>query len=137
MKKAQMFIITMVFLVGLLSAVQTYLRTYSAVDISEIMKNNDIYLFENMKEVVNFTVTSTSSCSELKSNLEELEFFLERYKLFGYTMNIDFSLNCNYWYNSPPQKPPVKMSIEIERADYGSKSSTKGYYRIYRSGITP
>lgn len=93
--KGQMFIITMVFLVGLIFAVQNSLSQYSFSDLAQVFEKNDLYLLESIKNSFNETLSSSKSCEELDINLQELEAFLEEKIVAGIIINIDYLLVCD------------------------------------------
>ena len=129
-----MFIVTMVFLAGMISAVQTLLLTYSTLDVSETLSNNDVYLLNNLKDITNQTLASAENCKEFKTRLQELKTFLsDTYGSFGYVMDIDFFINCDNWNNTPPQDAPVAVSLEIKSGSGEYQAVTREYYRIYRN----
>ena len=131
-----MFIIAIVFLAGMLSVVQTSLFAYSVMDISQSMKGNDIFMFENVKDVINDTITSTSDCLELRERLDELKVFLEEpKKFFEYGIKFHALLDCNNWTNSPPAGPPIRGTVEISSISIKPVMVTKYSFIAYRTGI--
>jgi len=91
--KAQMFVITMVFLVGLVFAVQGILSQYGFVDLAKAFEKNHAPLLSSIKNSFNSTLQS-SPCSELDSNLKELELFLENKIVEGTTIELSYSHSC-------------------------------------------
>ncbi len=129
-----MFIVTMIFLAGMISAVQILLLAYSTMDASETLSNNDLYLLNNLKDVTNQTLTSAENCEEFKTRLKELKTFLaDTYGSFEYVTDIDFSVNCDNWNNTPPEDAPVTVSLEIKSGSGGYQTVTREYYRVYRN----
>ena len=68
--KAQMFIITIVFLVGLVFAVQTNLAAYSFLDVAEVFQNSDGLLLKGIKDA--YRNAGSVDCAQSIINLDEL-----------------------------------------------------------------
>jgi len=129
-KKAQMFIITMIFLVGLIFSVQQLLFQYSALDLSAPFRENDIYLLENLKDVVNATIKGEQECSKFSEKMEEFRSYLkEGVPRGGYSVSLNYRLNCANWENSPPNAAPLNLTIRI--VGKGSDtSSVSSFYHL-------
>lgn len=117
--KGQMFVMTMVFLVGLIFVIQQGLMnwyTYS-IDYSTRMQESDYYLFENMKSMAETSLMASSTCSEARDNLNELSFFLNTNIIKGYNLDFVHRLDCGNWANTAPAPPPLNLTIHIKGAD--------------------
>lgn len=126
--KAQMFILTIIFLVGLVYVVQQNLSGYSTLDFSEPFENNDYYIFRNVKDMFNETIRTTEECNDAEKNIDELINFLGRKILYGgFTLDLRYNLNCLYWDNTLPDPAPVDLTIKI----IGKRSETVGSFEIY------
>lgn len=113
-RKGQMFIVTMLFLVGLIFTVQQLLFQYSAIDLSSSFRQNDIYLLENMKDAVNRTIKSTPDCPDFSQKMDELDSFMRSMgPKEGYALSIDYTLNCTRWNNPPSSDPPLNITMHI------------------------
>lgn len=119
MKKGQMFIITMVFLVGLVFVIQQgFMNWFSySIDYSSRMQMSDYYLFENMKSMARTSLMAASSCSEARDNLNELSTFLNTNVIKGYDLDFTYRINCAYWGNTPPNPAPLNLTIHIRGED--------------------
>ncbi len=124
-----MFVITMVFLAGLLLSVQQGLLQYSAVDMRSALSSNDFFLLENIRNVMDITVKNAESCTALKEEIDELEKFMENSLIVSeYFVNIEHEINCNNWYNTPDTGPsPLKLIIKIS----GEKTQTQAAFYLY------
>jgi hypothetical protein len=125
-RKAQMFIIAAIFLVGLIFSVQQLLFQYTALDISAPLRDNDIYLLKNTKNIINQTIKTTPECEDFSKKMEELNDFLNtRIPLRGYVLSIKYRLNCTYWANTYPNNAPLNLTIQI--TGKGSETSSTVY----------
>jgi hypothetical protein len=127
MKKAQMFVVTMIFLMGLIWVVQQNLFGYSFLDFSKPLQEMDYYLFKNVKDVVTLGLKTSVDCTDAKENLEELVYFLNKELISGYSLDLKYKLNCTYWNNTPPLPAPLNLSIHI----IGKETDTTGSFEIY------
>lgn len=128
-KKAQMFIIAAIFLVGLVFSVQQLLFQYTALDISAPLRDNDIYLLKNTKSLVNQTIKTTQDCGDFSKKMEELDDFLDaRIPSRGYILAIKYRLDCAHWDNSYPSTAPLNLTIQI----IGKGSETSSTVYMYR-----
>ncbi|MHA2069933.1 MAG: hypothetical protein ACXABY_36680 [Candidatus Thorarchaeota archaeon] len=132
-----MFVVTIIFLAGLISAVQISLFIYSSMDVSETIARNDLFLYNNLREVINKTVISSVSCTDATANLNELKSFLNNREIqsFEYVINLDFMVECGNWNNYYPADPPILMSINIVSGPGSLQMITKDNLKIYRYGI--
>jgi len=111
-RKAQMFIISMLFLVGLIFSVQQLLFQYTALDLSAPYRENDIYLLKNLKDVVNTTIKKTQECPDFSEKMEELSSYLKSgAQMGGYGLSLDYTLDCSHW--SDTSAPPLNLTIHI------------------------
>jgi len=77
-QKAQMFIVTIIFLAGLVFTVQQLLLQSAAVDAPSSFPKTDYYITESLLDSINATVqVYRQNCSILTSELNILEDFTE------------------------------------------------------------
>ena len=113
-KKAQMFIVTALFMIGLVFTVQQLIFQYTALDLSTPFRENSIYLLRNTKDVINATIRNTPDCEDFRENIRELKDFLDkRVPYGGYSLAIDYKLNCTKWTNTYPQPSPLNVTLQI------------------------
>jgi hypothetical protein len=130
MKKAQMFVITMVFLVGLVFVIQQgFINwfSYSMGFFADIQKN-DYYLLDNVKTMAEQTMENSQSCTEARESLNELKSFLQSRVFSGYFLEFMYRLNCANWNNNPPSPAPLNVTIHIT----GENIDTSGNFFLYR-----
>ena len=128
--KGQMFILTIVFLVGLVFVVQQNLAGYSSFDLSEPFKSNDFHIFRDVRKMFNDTVATSTDCNEARDNLEELNNYLSRKILFGgFTLAMEYSVDCAYWDNPEPAPAPVNLLLRV----VGKNSETVGEFDFYHN----
>ena len=137
MARGQMFVITIIFLAGVISAISFSLYMYSSMDLSETIARNDAFIFKNLKDIVNKTVASSSGCTEAGKNLNELKSFIGRRETqsMEHVIKLDFVMECGKWNNYYPAEPPIRMYLEIVSGTGSSQMITKDYLDAYRSGI--
>jgi len=122
--RGQMFIVTMVFLVGLVFTVHQLLFQYSFIDLSESAQENDFHLFKNTLDAFNQTLQLSNSCTDAQNYLDVLASFLAQ-QIFrgGYSIDIEdtlLTLNCS---NVGTQNPVLKLTIHIIGADTDTRGS--------------
>ena len=128
--KAQMFVLTMIFLMGLIFAVQQLLFQYTALDLSAPFRQNPVYLLENTKNIINRTIRSTPECADFGAKMEEFNDFLNtRVPPGGYIISLSYRLNCTYWNNLPPNPTPLNVSIFIQGRGSEASSILYLYHR--------
>lgn len=130
-KKGQLFLIAIVFMIGMIFIIQQALFQYSSIEMSEPFEREDVELFSNMVEIVNETIKETYYCNETKDSfenkMEEMKMlFLEEHGRV-YSIEIIYALNCSNWNNLPPDLGPLKITISI--ASLGR--DTRGTYEFY------
>lgn len=126
--KAQMFVVTAIFLATMLFAVQQAFITYAKIDMSEPFDTKQVYVLRSIIDSVNDTIinqpeggmSSLEQCREFQQNLEmlldEIKFDVSRE---GYLMESNFVLECPKWSNAYPLPPPLKLSLRLsETYDY-------------------
>ena len=129
-RKAQMFIVTALFMIGLIFTVQQLIFQYTSLDLSAPFRENSIYLLRNTKDVINATIRSTPDCADFTMNIRELKNFLDRRIPYGgYSLAFDYKLNCNNWTSvGPSQSPPLNVTLQI----VGKTSETASRFSLYR-----
>jgi len=138
-RKAQLFLVGIIFITGAISAMQAVLMVYSMLGALEPLRDNDAYLFQNLREVVNATVTGVSDCSELPSILNRLKYFLSGHaRLLEYSTEVTFSVNCSNWNAYPPSPAPVNVYIGLKGRKPSPKTETSAYLDVYNTiGVYP
>ncbi len=96
-KRAQFFIISAVALTMTFLTLNILFNQYFSVDSSSIYSGDEIYLFENMKQLIKDT--SDEKCIESYKNIKELEFIFEEDMLRkGYFFDIQTILKHKIIY---------------------------------------
>ncbi|NIO23008.1 MAG: hypothetical protein GTN38_03210 [Candidatus Aenigmarchaeota archaeon] len=132
--KGQMFVVAMVFLVGLIFVVQQVLFQYTLIDISEPMRLSDTHTIRSLTEDVNRTIKASMQCNgsddSFETYLEELDSVIKKEETGRiYVIYISRSLNCEFWGNSPPAENPLNISIRITGLGKDTTGSFKFYHR--------
>jgi len=117
--KAQMFIVTMIFLIGFIFSVQQNLFQYSEADVPGSMEQNDIYLLWNIRDLFRDTLEGSADCAEAQTRLSTLENYLNT-RIFrgGYVLEVGYQLLCENWESAT--EAPLKLSITLT----GEKTET-------------
>jgi len=92
-RKAEMFIITMIFLIGFVFAVQQNLLQYSVIDISEPLEENDVYLLWNIRELFNESLLDSADCLDAGTRMQGLKNYMDTQILRG-----GYALELNYTF---------------------------------------
>jgi len=132
--KGQMFVVAMVFLVGLMFIAQQVMFQYTALDISEPMRLSDAHVTRSLTDMVNRTIKTNMECSgsddSFETYLEELESVLEREETGRiYIIQLAYSLDCSFWDNQPPDENPLNISIRV----ISLGMDTTGQFKFYHS----
>jgi hypothetical protein len=133
-KKAQMFVITMVFLAGLVFFVQQLLLQYSAVDVSNFPKNDDYYMITNIVEVVNDTIKSSETCDEALNRINELDKFLKEREAGNYIITVKYNkksypnLICSAFNNTIGNETALTLDIRV----ISGNAETEGVFYFYK-----
>ena len=92
-----MFIVTLVFIIGMIFAIQQNLAQYSRVEIGKYFEGDDFILLTNIRASINETVKASESCGELKRNIDEVVMYLEGKNPLGYFVDIKTEIDCDKW----------------------------------------
>lgn len=132
-KKGQFFVVSIVFMVGMIFAVQQVLFNYSRVDMSSPFEIRDAEVFDSVVGVVNRTVKESFYCNDTKDGfqgrLDKLKASL--LEEFGreYSIEILYNLDCSKWGNSPPNPAPLSLSLSVNRQG----RDTRGTFQMYHA----
>jgi hypothetical protein len=102
-RKGQMFIVTMVFLTGLIFAVQQIIYQYSFIDPSDPMQRNDAPLFFAIRDAYNTSINSASSCAIANASVQQLHYWLMGSSMGPYNLELRYNglsspdLDCGRW----------------------------------------
>lgn len=134
LKKGQMFIISIVFFIGMIFVVQQALFNYSAVDMSSAFEIHDAEVFDSILGIVDKTITESYYCNETKDSFQERmeklkASFLEEHGK-EYSIEILYTLDCSNWDNFPPNPAPLSLGLSLSRQG----RDTRGNFQLYHSG---
>jgi hypothetical protein len=137
MAKAQMFIITMVFLAGLIVAVQQILIQYSELDISKGFDRSDSHLIDNIKDMFNRTLESSECCPVALGRVKEMDGFINRrgggsyFLELGYNGNQAVNIRCE---NFNTNDSVLNLSVKVTTAG----TETEGTFSfLAKDGFPP
>lgn len=124
-----MFVVTMLFLIGLIFFVQQLILQYNALDLSAPLRQNEFYLLDNTKDVINLTLKSTPDCPTFRHKMEEYKDFLNtRAAKVDYDLSLSYLLDCAKWGNPQGSNPPLNLTIRV----LGKGSETTSIVYMYR-----
>lgn len=132
--KGQMFIITMVFLTGLVVFVSQMLLSYSAVDVSDVPDRTGGFVIKEYVSIINDTLQSSRNCTDAVDNVRELHGFLERLVTEGYYSKITYDrkaeprIDCDRFNDLSGSVPLFSADIDIMTGF----TDVKGLYDFYR-----
>ena len=94
--KGQMFIVTMIFLVGLIFFVQQTLFGYTALDLSDPFQEDDYYIIKNIEDGVDEIIGTSSTCEEADEKIWDFIEFVRRQNIKrGIEPELGYRLNCS------------------------------------------
>ena len=130
-RKGQLFLVSIVFLIGMIFIVQQALFQYSTIEMSKPFANRDAELFGNIVGVVNRTIAEAYYCNETKDSfgmrMEDIKTsFLEEHGR-EYSIEINYDLNCTRWLAAPPSSPPLWLSVSLT----SQGRNTRGTFNMY------
>ena len=121
-RKAQFFFLSAFTIVTILYFISQWISPYSIPDTSTVAMMEEPYIFNNVKEKAVFAVNGTKSCEDLRYNLEEYKYFVERYA-FEKNIKLDFNYVISPCFSEPPLFPVVvniNMQLRSPSLDLGS-----------------
>lgn len=105
-RKAQFFIISVVFIIASFAAISTYLEDYGAIDSTQITDMNERTIFTNVKSQIKDVIENSAPGNEQERNLEELRLYLVEESLRqGVHLEIDYI---------DPGTEPVTTTLRLE-----------------------
>jgi len=126
-RKAQMFVVTLIFMAEMIFIVQQSLFQYSSIPVTGSFGDFPKEALESTRIAANRTVKAAGGCAEATENMAQLESFLGNRTLPAYSLDLSYSINCNNWGNSYPQ--PEALNLTVSAASIGVELSEN--YRIY------
>lgn len=102
-RKGQMFIVTMVFLTGLIFAVQQIIYQYSFIDPADPMQRDDSPLFFAIRDAYNDTISSAPACGRANASVQQLHSWLMASAMGPYSLELRYNglaspdLDCSKW----------------------------------------
>ena len=118
-RKAQMFIVTMVFMAAMVFSIQGLLLSYARTDIAALHRSSDSYLIENLETIFQHALDSSDDCPEAKTNVIELKGMIGSQIMGGYDLNITGDVTCPW----PATGPDLTMYITVTRESGETKTS--------------
>ena len=112
--KGQMFIISMVFLVGLMVAVQTNLGQYNYVNLADTFREHPGPLLSTLSEDLQSALTFSSDCGEARKRLQQIESDWEGQHIGSINIDLAWTLNCDKWEEKPLTATVRLSSIQGE-----------------------
>ncbi|MFH1229264.1 MAG: hypothetical protein V1678_02470 [Candidatus Aenigmatarchaeota archaeon] len=117
--KGQFFIMTTVIMIYTLMALIQYLYDFSDIDLVQLKKGTELYSIQNIKDVLNSTVISSSfDCNKAESDVNSTEEFLRRQMIYqGINLTIMHRVvSCspvNFYFNFSLRTPEMYTFTEF------------------------
>jgi hypothetical protein len=133
-KKAQMFIVTAVFLSSTLFFLQQALVTYASIDSTKAFRAKEVYVMKNVHDSVTETITSAddgiAGCQQFQKNLDELISLLkDDMSSDGFIIEADYNIDCSLWANNYPSPVPLSLSLRLSET-YDVSGNMFAFYHI-------
>jgi len=109
-KKGQFFVLSAFVIVTILYFISRWMEPYTIIDTSQVALIEEPFIFNNIKEKVEYAILGSKNCVELNYNLEEYKFFVESYAYEkGYDADLNYTIaNCpEEIVPAPPTSPTV------------------------------
>lgn len=132
-----MFIITMVFLMGLVVFVSQLLLSYSIVDVSDIPDRTGVFVVEEYNRMINDTIQSSRNCTDANNSIREMNSFLERLVTEGYHSQILYDkqlvpdIDCQKFNDLTGTERLFDVDMEV----ITGSTEVRGVYDFYRNFI--
>ena len=125
-----MFIVTTIFLAGLVFAVQQIMFKYVSVDPKTGFSFDDYGIIKGVRDASNMSLASSADCAELEQRMASLKAFLERRSsAVGYSLNLDYRIDCTRFGNSPQSPAPLNVTVRVISSRTDSSSGFLLYGR--------
>lgn len=105
-RKAQFFVLSAFAIVSILFIISQWIEPFRILDASSAVLDDEIFVFNNVKEQTRLVVKNSKSCDDLKFNLQEFKLFLENYFL-----QKNMRLVFNYNIETPCDDAVLKTSL--------------------------
>ena len=124
--------VTIIFIVMLLSIIYNLLIQYSAIDMVKPFDRNNFLIFTDIIRLVNKTIKATDSCEtgrdNLKKRLEDISYHIEKnYPLFS--VAFEYTVDCTKWDNKYPSEPPLNITLRV----IGEGGDIQGKFKFYHN----
>ncbi len=114
-----MFVVTTIFLVGLIFVVQQLLFQYMSVDPKAGFEFNEYGIVKSLAAAANATLQGSSNCAALENDMEVLKNFIEsRTITAGYFVDFNHNVNCSafdYRVTLPSWETQATISLETNK----------------------
>jgi hypothetical protein len=125
-----MFVVTTVFLVGLVFTVQQLLFQYTSVNPKDAFLMNEYGIVKSVRDAVTTTMHGSATCQDFKNNMGVLESFLDkRGAITGFSIELKHNVTCEYWGNAYPDPVPANISVRV----LGGKVDSTTKFGVYRT----
>ena len=118
-RKAQMFIVTMVFMAAMVFSIQGLLLSYARTDLAVLHRSSDSYLIENLETIFQHALDSSDDCLEARTNVIELKGMIGSQIMSSYDLKITGDVSCPW----PATGPALTMDITVTRENGETKTS--------------
>lgn len=124
-RKAQFFILSAFAIVSILFIISQWVEPFRILDASVAVLDEEVFVFNNVKEQTISVVKNSKSCEDLRFNLEEFKTFLEKYfvqknmrLVFNYNIEtpcVDSVLRTSFYFALTSPKTSIDSSFTVTR----------------------
>ncbi len=107
-RKAQFFILSAFAIISILFVISQWVEPFKIIDTSSAILDDEIFVFNNLKEQSILAVKNSKDCNDLKFNIEEFKLFVD-----NYILQKNMRLTFNYVITSPCVDSQLATEIYI------------------------
>ena len=112
-----MFILTVIFLIGMIFALQQVFLQYAFFDLPETARDTPQYLMAGLERGLNTSVQSAGDCVGMQRTVDELKATAEQQLIGGFSVQLDTQLNCTSFAQKNQVYPALITRVALkERA---------------------
>jgi len=98
--KGQMFIVSIIFLIVMVFAVQQSLLRYKDIQSTDPFLMEDTEIMTNIEKSFSDTLKASPSCADAEQNMKEVVKELERGRRRGFRVDVQTEMACGNWKTS-------------------------------------
>jgi hypothetical protein len=131
-RRGQMYIVTMVFLAAMVFGIQGLLLAYSDIDLSRSYQSADPYIIDNIEDIFQSALESSSDCMEASDNIIELRSMMNSIIQGGYELRTSGDVNCTDGGDWPATGPDLALHVTV----FSERGESSADFELYH-GAAP